>query len=125
MARPRVLVIGAGFAGFHCLRTLQRRLPPDAADLTVVNPTDHMLYVPLLPEVAGGTLEPRRVAIPLRPKLPRVRLVLGSAVGFDLDARVCTVIDVEGREQKLAWDRLVVTSGSVTRLLSIPGVAEH
>jgi NADH dehydrogenase len=125
MARPRVLVIGAGFAGFHCLRTLQRRLPPDAADLTVVNPTDHMLYVPLLPEVAGGTLEPRRVAVPLRPKLPRVRLVLGSAVGFDLDARVCTVIDVEGRERKLAWDRLVVTSGSVTRLLSIPGVAEH
>jgi NADH:ubiquinone reductase (H+-translocating) len=125
MTRPRVLVIGAGFAGFHCLRTLQRRLPPEAADLTVVNPTDHMLYVPLLPEVAGGTLEPRRVAVPLRPKLPRVRLALGSAVGFDLDARVCTVIDVEGREQKLAWDRLVVTSGSVTRLLSIPGVAEH
>ena len=75
--RPRVLIIGAGFAGYHCSRTLHRRLPPDAADLVLVNPTDHMLYVPLLPEVAGGILEPRRVAVALRGRLPRAALVLG------------------------------------------------
>ena len=123
--RPRVLVIGAGFAGYHCLRTLHRRLPPDAADLVMVNPTDHMLYVPLLPEVAGGVLEPRRVAVALRGKLPRATLVLGQAVDFDLAACRCGTVDVEGRTHELSWDRLVVTSGSVTRLLSIPGVAEH
>jgi NADH dehydrogenase len=123
--RPRVLVIGAGFAGYHCLRTLHRRLRPEDAELMVVNPTDHMLYVPLLPEVAGAVLEPRRVAVALRGKLPRATLVLGNAVGFDLDARTCTTVDVEGNPHVLDWDRLVVTSGSVTRLLSIPGVAEH
>jgi NADH:ubiquinone reductase (H+-translocating) len=123
--KARVLVIGAGFAGYHCLRTLQRRLPAEAAELTVVNPTDYMLYVPLLPEVAGGSLEPRRVAVPLRNKLSRTSLVLGHAVDFDLDAHTCTAVDVEGRSRTLEWDRLVVTSGSVTRLLSIPGVAEH
>jgi NADH dehydrogenase len=125
MSKPRVLVIGAGFAGYHCLRALHRRMPPEAAELVLVNPTDHLLYVPLLPEVAGGALEPRRVAVPLRRKLPRVTLVLGEATGIDLAGRTCTVSDVEGRTRELEWDRLVIAAGGVTRLLSIPGVAEH
>ncbi|HEX2133912.1 MAG TPA: NAD(P)/FAD-dependent oxidoreductase [Actinophytocola sp.] len=123
--RPRVVVVGAGFAGYHCLRTLERRLPSDAADLCVVNPTDYMLYVPLLPEVAGGTLDPRRVAVPLRTKLKRTQAVLGNVTGIDLGQQTVTVTNVEGTDSDLHWDRLVVASGSVTRLLSIPGVAEH
>lgn len=120
-----MVVVGTGFAGFHCLRALERLLPPDAAELVAVNPTDYMLFVPLLPEVTGGTLDPRRVAVPLRRKLRRTRLVLGEATGIDLAGRTCTVRDVEGRSHRLEWDRLVLTSGSVTRLLSIPGVAEY
>src|SRR4051794_14321015 len=108
MSKPRVLVIGAGFAGYHCLRALHRRMPPEAAELVLVNPTDHMLYVPLLPEVAGGALEPRRVAVPLRRNLPRTTLVLGEATGIDLAGRTCTVSDVEGRTRELEWDRLVI-----------------
>ncbi|RKT54060.1 NAD(P)/FAD-dependent oxidoreductase [Saccharothrix australiensis] len=125
MGKPRVLVVGTGFAGYHCLRGLERALPPDAAELVAVNPTDYMLYVPLLPEVAGGTLDPRRVAVPLRPKLPRTRLVQAHATSVDLAARTCTAVDVEGRERVVGWDRIVLTSGSVTRLMSVPGVAEH
>ena len=40
---PRVVVVGAGFAGFHCLQTLESLLPPGAAELVAVNPTDYML----------------------------------------------------------------------------------
>ncbi|GGP72148.1 NAD(P)/FAD-dependent oxidoreductase [Saccharothrix coeruleofusca] len=123
--KPRVLVVGTGFAGYHALRELEKALPPDAAELVAVNPTDYMLYVPLLPEVAGGSLDPRRVAVPLRPKLPRTRLVLGNATAVDPEARTCAVVDVEGRERTVEWDRLVLTAGSVTRLMSVPGVAEH
>lgn len=123
--RPRIVVVGTGFAGFHCLRALERRLPPDAAELCAVNPTDYMLYVPLLPEVAGGTLDPRRVAVPLRTKLKRTRTVLGDVTGIDLAGRTVTATNVEGKDTHLHWDRLVIASGSVTRLLSIPGVAEH
>jgi NADH:ubiquinone reductase (H+-translocating) len=123
--RPRVVVVGTGFAGYHCLRTLEHVLGPDDAELVAVNPTDYMLYLPLLPEVAAGILDPRRIAVSLRDKLPRTRLVLGTVSEVDVAAQQCTVVDVEGRESKLDWDRLVITSGSVTRLLSIPGVAEH
>lgn len=118
-------MIGTGFAGFECLRTLERRLPADAAELVTVNPTDYMLYVPLLPEVAGGVLDPRHIAVPLRSELPRTRLVPAAATKVDVEVRTCDIVDVEGRERTFHWDRLVITCGAVTRLLSVPGVAEH
>lgn len=122
----RIMVVGAGFAGYHCLRVLDRRLATkDGYEVVAVNPSDYMLYVPLLPEVAGGALDPRRVAIPLRTKLPRTRLMLGTATGVNLRNRECTVTDVDGLSSTVEWDRLVVTAGSVTRLLSIPGVASY
>jgi NADH dehydrogenase len=123
--RPRVVVLGTGFAGYHCLRRLERRLPAGAAEVIAVSPADYMLYVPLLPDVTGGVLEPHRVAVPLRTHLPRTRLVLGTVTSLDLDERACSVADVEGRRRVVRYDRLVITCGSVTRLLAVPGVAEH
>ena len=42
--------------------------------MVLVNPTDYFLYLPLLPEVAAGILDPRRIAVPLAATLPGVRL---------------------------------------------------
>ncbi len=123
--RPRVLVLGSGFAGYHCLRRLERRLPAGAAEIIAVSPADYMLYVPLLPEVTAGVLEPHRVAVPLRTRLPRTRLVVGTVTGLNLDERACSVVDVEGRRRVVGYERLVIACGSVTRLPTVPGVAEH
>lgn len=48
MSRPRVVIVGAGFAGYHAAHALQR-LASDA-ELVLINPTDYFLYLPLLPE---------------------------------------------------------------------------
>jgi len=61
---PRIVVVGAGFAGFHAARCLSQRWA-GLAEIVVVNPTDYFLYLPLLPEVATGVLDPRRVAVSL------------------------------------------------------------
>lgn len=123
--RPRIVVLGAGFAGYHCLHRLERRLPADAAEIVAVAPADYMLYVPLLPEVTAGTLGPHRVAVPLRSQLPRTQLVLGTVASLDTNGRHCSVVNAEGHSHVLRYDRLVLTCGSVTRLLAVPGVAEH
>ncbi len=123
--RPRVVVLGAGFAGYHCLRRLEQLLPPSRAKVMAVSPADYMLYVPLLPEVTAGILAPRQVAVPLRTHLPRTQLMLGTVTSLDLDDWTCSVADVEGRRRAVRYDRLVITCGSVTRLLAVPGVAEH
>ncbi|MEV5805258.1 NAD(P)/FAD-dependent oxidoreductase [Streptomyces parvulus] len=124
MSRPRIVIVGAGFAGYRTARTLSR-LTRHQADITLLNPTDYFLYLPLLPQVAAGILEPRRVTVSLSGSLPRVRLVLGEADGIDLDAHTLRYTGPEGGEGTLPFDRLVLAAGSVNKLLPIPGVAEH
>ncbi|MEE1665457.1 NAD(P)/FAD-dependent oxidoreductase [Streptomyces sp. WAC07094] len=124
MSRPRILIVGAGFAGYRTARTLSR-LTRDRADITLLNPTDYFLYLPLLPQVAAGILEPRRVTVSLSGTLRHVRLVLGEADGIDLDARTVHYTGPEGQGGTLGYDRLVLAVGSVNKLLPIPGVAEY
>jgi NADH dehydrogenase len=124
MSRPKIVIIGAGFAGYQAARKLSR-LARGAAEIVLLNPTDYFLYVPLLPEVASGVLEPRRVSVSLPATLPGVRLVLGEASGIDLERRKVIYADAEGRYRDLSYNRLVLAAGSVNKLLPIPGVAEH
>ncbi|MDH6438726.1 NADH dehydrogenase [Streptomyces sp. SAI-144] len=124
MSRPRIVIVGAGFAGYRTAKELSRKAR-GKADITLLNPTDYFLYLPLLPQVAAGILEPRRVTVSLSDTLPQVRLVLGEADGIDLDARTVHYTDPEGAGGTLGYDRLVLAAGSVNKLLPIPGVAEH
>ena len=122
--RPRVVVVGGGFAGFHAARALSKRLR-DEAEIVLVNSTDYFLYLPLLPEVAAGVLEPRRIAVPLAASLPGVRVVLGEVDEIDLAQKRVGWSDPEGGRDAVGYDRLVLAVGSVNKLLPIPGVAEH
>ncbi|AEV81486.1 NADH dehydrogenase [Actinoplanes sp. SE50] len=122
MPRPRILIVGAGFAGHAAARRLAR-IAGGRAEIVLLNPTDYFLYLPLLPEVATGLLEPRRVSVPLA--RDGVRVVLGHAGSFDLDARTVEWADPEGRRGVLGYHRLVLALGSVNRLLPIPGVTEY
>ncbi|WP_329232276.1 NAD(P)/FAD-dependent oxidoreductase [Streptomyces canus] len=124
MSRPRIVIVGAGFAGYRTAKELSRKAR-GKADITLLNPTDYFLYLPLLPQVAAGILEPRRVTVSLSDTLPQVRLVLGEADGIDLDGRTVHYTDPEGTGGTLGYDRLVLAAGSVNKLLPIPGVAEH
>ncbi|MFC8089206.1 FAD-dependent oxidoreductase [Streptomyces sp. NPDC057301] len=124
MSRPRIVIVGAGFAGYRAARTLSR-ITRRHADITLLNPTDYFLYLPLLPQVAAGILEPRRVTVSLSGTLRHVRLVLGEADTIDLDGHTVHYTGPEGDVGTLPYDRLILAAGSVNKLLPIPGVAEH
>ncbi len=117
-ARGGVLVVGGGFAGSYVARLLGR------AGATVVSRENFMLYTPLLPEAAAGTLEPRHVVVPLRLMCPHAELLLGTATTLDENARTLAVSTAAG-EQTIAYDQLVLAPGAVARTLPIPGLAEH
>ena len=123
MSRPRVVIVGAGFAGYNAARGLQRLVPD--AEIVLINPTDYFLYLPLLPEVGAGVLEPRRICVSLPARLPGVRLVLGSVDRIDVVEHRVGWVDPEGRPGEIGFDRLVLAAGSVNKLLPIPGVAEY
>ncbi len=124
LSTPRVVVLGGGFSGFHAARNLARRLR-GTAEIVLINSTDYFLYLPLLPQVTSGVLDPRRITVPLSSSLPGVRVRLGEVRTVDLDGRTVRYADPEGGEHEVTWDRLVVAIGSVNKLLPIPGVAEH
>jgi NADH dehydrogenase len=119
----RIVVVGAGFAGYQATRGLLKHLP--SAEVVLINPTDYFLYLPLLPEVASGLLEPRRICVSLPAELPGARLVLGKVDAVDLPNQRVGWVDPEGRRGELDYDRLVLAVGSVNRLLPIPGVAHN
>ncbi|MEV8393171.1 MULTISPECIES: NAD(P)/FAD-dependent oxidoreductase [unclassified Streptomyces] len=124
MSRERIVIVGAGFAGYQAARTLCHRVR-GAAEIVLLNPTDYFLYLPLLPQVAAGILEPRRVTVSIPSTLPRVRLVLGEANHIDLETRSIGYTGPEGEDGELRYDRLVLAVGSVNKLLPVPGVAEY
>src|SRR6266849_10716612 len=123
--RTRILIIGGGYVGLYSALGLQKRLRPDEADITLVNPESFMVYQPFLPEAASGSIEPRHVVVPLRTVLRRVRLVTGSIVSVDPTTKVATVAPTEGPPWELPFDQLVVALGSVSRVLPVPGLAER
>ncbi|MFD8493777.1 NAD(P)/FAD-dependent oxidoreductase [Amycolatopsis sp. NPDC059657] len=120
----RVVIIGGGFAGYNTAKTLRKALPEET-EIVLLNPTDYFLYLPLLPEVAAGILDPRRVSVSIPATLPGARLALGAAKSVDLQRKHVTYVDTEDNEHMLAYDRLVLAAGSVNKLLPIPGVAKY
>jgi NADH:ubiquinone reductase (H+-translocating) len=91
---------------------------------TIVNPTNFMLYTPLLPEAAAGSVEPRHVTVPLRTMCPNADLVLGSVTGLDAQRRVVQV-ESEAGDIEIAYADLVVALGAVARMPALPGLREH
>jgi NADH dehydrogenase len=117
-ARGGTLVVGGGFAGAYVARLVGKR------GATIVNPDNFMLYTPLLPEAAAGTLEPRHVVVPLRQMCRRAELLLGRAVRRDAASRT-VVAETLGGTFEIGYERLVVALGAVPRTLPIPGLAQH
>jgi NADH dehydrogenase len=111
-------VLGGGFAGAY----VARELGPRGA--TIVSRENFMLYTPLLPEAASGTLEPRHCVVPLRAMCPHSELILGRVTSIDPEARTATVETDEGT-QTIAWQELVLALGAVPRTLPVPGLSEH
>jgi len=120
-----VVIAGGGFAGARCARELERLLPTQSARMTMVNDVNFILYTPFLPEAAAGTLEPRHVVTPLREVLDRFNLRLGAAVDHDPAARTVTVRSHGGETGELRYDQLVLSLGSVSRTVPVPGLGEH
>jgi len=120
-----VVIAGGGFGGAAAARELERLLPRQSARLVLVNEANFMLYTPFLPEAAAGTLEPRHVVTPLREMLRRAYLRLGSIEGHDPEARTVELRTKDGSVEQLPYDQLLLALGSVSRVLPVPGLAEH
>ncbi|MFB9947647.1 NAD(P)/FAD-dependent oxidoreductase [Rhizobium puerariae] len=104
---PRVVIVGAGFAGLAAARALGNA----AIDVTVIDRRNHNLFQPLLYQVATAALSPADISEPIRRTLGRYRnieVMLAEVTGVDAAART---VRLNGGSS-LPYDRLVIATGS-------------
>ena len=106
--RPRIVVAGAGFGGLHAVKALA----PAAADITLIDRTNHNLFQPLLYQVATAALAPSDIAVPIRAIFSRkrnVQVLMGEIEGADTARRLVFVKDTA----TIPYDILILATGSV------------
>jgi NADH dehydrogenase len=119
-----VVIVGGGFGGAYAAKVLERRLRRRPRRVLLVAEENFMLFAPVLPEVASGTLEPRHAAIPLREMLRRTDIVTGTVDDLRVDEHTLELVDLAGTRREVRYEYLVLSPGSVPATMDIPGLYE-
>ncbi|WP_243224703.1 FAD-dependent oxidoreductase [Microbacterium sp. CIAB417] len=122
---PKILIVGGGYAGFYTAWKLEKHLRKGEAEVTMVDPLPYMTYLPFLPEVAAGSIEPRHAVVSTRRHLKRTNVVAAKVTKIDHANKVATITPADGDAYEFAYDQIVVTAGSVSRTFPIPGIADN
>lgn len=123
----RIVILGGGFGGMKTAECLERDLLGHAAvSISLVSETNALLFTPMLAEVAGSSLEPSHISVPLRSSLRRTHFVRGRVNRVDFEKRV-VILDRAGAEvgessRELEYDHLVFALGAVSNYLNLTNV---
>lgn len=119
MDKPKVIIVGGGFAGIECCKELEGV----DVDITLVDRENHHLFQPLLYQVASAGLAAPEIAHPIRSIFhdrTNVEVLMDEVTGIDLEGkRVLT------GERELDYDFLVLAMGVKTGYFGNDEWAEH
>jgi NADH dehydrogenase len=118
MSKPRVVILGAGFAGLAAAKAIGHD-----ADVTVIDRHNYQTFLPLLYQVATASLAADHVAYPIRGALRKTgaKFRMGSPLSIDHKNKTVKLDSSE----VIPFDHLVVAMGSATADFGVKGVEEH
>ena len=123
-----VAVLGGGFAGVYATKAITKALDKmDRKDsVTIISDDNHIVFQPMLPEVAASALSPRHVVNPIRHLCREASVFKGDVVALDAENKTLT-LDAGSfiGSMEVSFDQLVVCMGSKTNVSMIPGMQEH
>ncbi len=119
-----VVIIGGGFAGVTLAQHLEKQLD-NAIEIIVISRDNHLVFTPMLPEVAARTISPLHVVVAGRQMTKRTRWIAASTTGIDLEKRLVRFELSYGGVTSLAFGDLVLACGMDVNLSEIPGMAAH
>lgn len=122
------IVLGGGFAGVYAAKTLGRALKKKGKpfSIAIVSEENHMVFQPMLAEVAGAALSPRHVVNPIRSLCREANIFKAQATKIDLESQTVglSVGDFAGPVE-FQYDQLALCLGSKIDLSRTPGMQEH
>ncbi|WPH04550.1 FAD/NAD(P)-binding domain-containing protein [Acrodontium crateriforme] len=124
--KPKLVILGTGWGSVALLK----QLVPGDYHVTVVSPSNHFLFTPMLPSATVGTLELRSLVEPIRGIVKAVRghFLKGSAHDVDFSEKLVEIESIGPTGEKehfyLPYDKLVIGVGSVTNPHGVKGL-EH
>jgi len=122
--KPKLLVLGTGFAAFSLLH----HIDPEYYDVMVASPRNHFLFSPLLPSTTVGTLEFRSIIEPIRALQRETGLTFYQARCVDIDTatKLATFEGAfDGETFILSYNILIIAVGAESKTFNIPGVREY
>jgi NADH dehydrogenase len=102
---PRVVIVGAGFAGLHAARGLAEA----PVKVTVIDRTNHHVFQPLLYQVATASLSPADISAPIRGALGKqgnTEVIMAEVTGVDLQE-----LRVLMHDRSVPYDYLILATG--------------
>jgi NADH dehydrogenase len=132
--KKKVVILGGGFAGMFAYLTLLKKGISKDLDITIVNKTDEFVFIPLIHEVATGSLTPSSVTQPIRSVATECRFLEGEVTRINLDAKKVHVKnlqahrnseDISEPEVDIYYDYLVISLGAQTNFWDTPGAKEN
>jgi NADH:ubiquinone reductase (H+-translocating) len=121
----RVVVVGGGFAAVQFAKTLRSKLRASECDILVFSRENHMVFHPLLADVAGASINADAAAAPLRQMLPGIECRTERVQRIDLSSSEIEFDDGNGALTRLHYDHVVVACGAESNLGIIPGMSDH
>lgn len=121
--RERLVICGTGWASFRLLNDIDS----SKYFVTVVSPRNHLLFTPMLPSSAVGTVNQRSICQPVRPVVAqkKARYYESRAEGVNVKEKKLNCVTSSGQQYSVPYDKLVVGVGFQPNDFGIPGVKEH
>jgi NADH:quinone reductase (non-electrogenic) len=125
MNRTKIVIIGGGFAAVKCARTLRKRLAQDEHQIVLYSRENHMVFHPLLADVAGASVHPDSAAATIRQMLPGVDCITETVERIDISDGQIEFQNDQGQLERTNYDHLVIACGAESNLGIIPGMSDH
>ncbi|MCI0329843.1 MAG: NAD(P)/FAD-dependent oxidoreductase [candidate division Zixibacteria bacterium] len=121
-----MVILGGGYAGMTIARFLEKRADKIGWEIVLINRDNFFLFTPMLGEVATGSIETRHIINPIRQLCRRIRFEEREVLDINTRKKVVKVRqEATGREEGVAYDKLIIALGSTTNFFNIPGLNEN
>jgi len=129
----RIIILGSGFAGVEVLKKLQKEYcNDDSKEIIMISKDNFLLFTPMLPEVATGTVDTRHIVTPIRSFCKKATFYEATVQSIDLCKKIVTTHEIgksnlpsDTRQHILSYDYLVIAVGSENNFFGVDGIEQN